>query len=91
MVLLIKSGGCRRVGLPAPECHQYAVGGTIVDFIRRHKQQFDHWSSILLSFGLGYIVLSLLRDLGPLVAMSMAFLAALFRAWLFAVTRRPAA
>lgn len=59
-----------------------------MNFIRRHAQRFERWSSALLLLGLGYIVLSLLQDLAPLVAMTLVFASACFRALLFAVTRR---
>ncbi len=58
-------------------------------FVRRHFQQFDHYSAAVLAFGLGHFVLWRFGDAGLLVAAGLVFVAACFRVYL-AESARPA-
>lgn len=60
-------------------------------FVRRHVQHLDRWSSALGFLGLGHLILSRFGDAGLLVAATLVFVAACFRAWMFETAGRGAA
>jgi len=55
------------------------------EFVRRHGERFDRWSSFLLAMGLGHLILRMTGYLGFIIAGIAVFLAAGFRVYLSAL------
>jgi hypothetical protein len=60
-------------------------------FVRRHFESLERWSSVLLAMGLGHWLFAGMGNNGLLIAFSVLFLSASFRAYLSMLTRRPTA
>jgi hypothetical protein len=60
-------------------------------FVRRHVEQFDRWSAVVLAMGLGHWAGMGLGDMGLIVAFAFVFLGACFRVYLSGLARRRAA
>jgi hypothetical protein len=68
-----------------------AAGGTACPrFVRRHFEQFERWSSVLLSMGLGHLLFLRMGSAGGVVALALVFLSACLRVYLSELGKRHA-
>lgn len=60
-------------------------------FVRRHFEQFDRYSALLMAAGLGHCLDTWLGANGIVIAYALVFFGACFRTYLHGAAKRPAA